>query len=357
MEKATIRLHYMDTLRAAMMILGVFYHAAAIYGGNWWYVSSGDMNLFLRAGTEILHTFRMPVFFIVSGFFTALLLTKNFHEKFLLLRLKRLIIPMLFCGFTVNFFMNGLATNREIPNNFNDYVWHGYWLGHLWFLGSLIIYTTLTFYLKKILDKYQPKNNVDYFLALLIFLFFYTLFIYLIDLPQNLHSIRYFFISVGVTIQYLPLFLIGYFLFNSKVFMESFLNYKFNLIALSIFAILFFSLKNTWVEKNVAVWMAIKYICFYAASGIVVHTFSIFLNKENKIIHSISKASYTIYLLHQPLLVALFHVMPEKLNAIISFLLISFTTLFLSYFFHTLLVSRIPILELLFNGHSTKVKN
>lgn len=354
--QAKIRLHYMDTLRASMMILGIFYHAAAIYGDNWWYVSSGDMNWYLRALTEVLHTFRMPVFFIVSGFFTALLMTKASSAEFMKSRLVRLGIPLFFCGFTINFAMNGLATNRTIPTDPYIYVFEGYWLGHLWFLGSLIVYTLLAILAKNLLAKCKPKNGMQYFSFITILFLAYVLLLIPLDLPQSLHSIRYLFVSVGVTIQYLPLFVIGYLCFSSEVFLKSFLNARANLLILVVFLAAFYLLRHTSVGKNVALWIGVKYLCFYSASGLVIYVFSRIFSKKLEITKSISEASYTIYLVHQPLLIVLFHIMPSQLHWAIAFALLSFATLFVSYFFHILCVKRYPVLGLLFNGKIENLK-
>ena len=70
------RLHALDNLRALMMWLGIVLHVSAIY-------MAGDPILFWRDPQRtrvadllmaFIHSFRMPVFFILAGFFVALLL-------------------------------------------------------------------------------------------------------------------------------------------------------------------------------------------------------------------------------------------------------------------------------------------
>ena len=67
----------MDTLRGVLMAFGVVLHAALVYDtGRRWIVSDPAGNTLFGMGVTLIHLYRMPVFFLVSGFFTALLYAK-----------------------------------------------------------------------------------------------------------------------------------------------------------------------------------------------------------------------------------------------------------------------------------------
>lgn len=93
----TQRLHGLDFLRALMMSLGVVLHSAQIYltipatDYNWDPARSQSMDVLLF----FINTFRMPVFFLLSGFFTAMLLDRRGARAMLQNRLQRIVIPFL----------------------------------------------------------------------------------------------------------------------------------------------------------------------------------------------------------------------------------------------------------------------
>lgn len=71
---ANERVHYLDNLRALAMLAGVLFHAALAYSplANPFFPTADRDNAW---GVDLLawflHLFRMPVFFVVAGFFTA----------------------------------------------------------------------------------------------------------------------------------------------------------------------------------------------------------------------------------------------------------------------------------------------
>jgi glucan biosynthesis protein C len=95
----TDRLHALDNLRAVMMWLGIVLHVGVIYTV---YplplpLPSHDLNTSLFADwlVALIHCFRMPVFFILAGFFLVLLAQRRGVKGMLTNRLKRLSLPFL----------------------------------------------------------------------------------------------------------------------------------------------------------------------------------------------------------------------------------------------------------------------
>lgn len=87
------RFHGLDCVRAAAMLLGVFYHAIQSNMFTPDGLTSSMASAFVVM--EFLHCFRMPLFFMVSGFFCAMMLHKYGLKKYLVKRLFRILIPML----------------------------------------------------------------------------------------------------------------------------------------------------------------------------------------------------------------------------------------------------------------------
>ena len=91
------RLYALDNLRATMMWLGVVLHAAALHriepnGLQWRDPQTSHWAGLLGA---LIHAFRMPVFFIVAGFFVALLVARRGPAAMLRHRAMRIGVPLL----------------------------------------------------------------------------------------------------------------------------------------------------------------------------------------------------------------------------------------------------------------------
>ena len=77
-KSKTERIYSLDSLRAIMMLLGLVLHAAITYGAinyerSWELKDPNDVHFLNDLIVIIIHAFRMPVFFVVAGFFGALL--------------------------------------------------------------------------------------------------------------------------------------------------------------------------------------------------------------------------------------------------------------------------------------------
>ena len=78
----TERIHSLDSLRAIMMLLGLVIHSAITYGvidyGDAWSLKdTGTTHLSNDFTVNLIHAFRMQIFFLVAGFFGAML----FYER------------------------------------------------------------------------------------------------------------------------------------------------------------------------------------------------------------------------------------------------------------------------------------
>src|SRR5262249_49112188 len=77
MQPDASRYHALDALRAAMMFLGIYLHAAAAYSPHGdWHVKPPQVTTALDYTIAWIHVFRMPVFYVMAGFFAALLLAR-----------------------------------------------------------------------------------------------------------------------------------------------------------------------------------------------------------------------------------------------------------------------------------------
>ncbi len=93
-----IRLHYLDNLRALAMLLGIVFHCALAYSPlmqNVWLTSDSQNSVIIDVFAYCLHLFRMPLFFVVSGYFALMLIDKRTVSGFIKNRAKRILLPFI----------------------------------------------------------------------------------------------------------------------------------------------------------------------------------------------------------------------------------------------------------------------
>lgn len=91
------RYHDLDALRSSMMLLGVFFHGAISFTVTPvpWFVKDDSAHVGVDLACWFSHAFRMPVFFLMSGFFARLLCERRGLSGLLRHRLKRVLVPFL----------------------------------------------------------------------------------------------------------------------------------------------------------------------------------------------------------------------------------------------------------------------
>ncbi len=94
--RAITREHGLDALRGVLMLLGVALHSVGSYKpnpGNTWFHDPFAFSYWADFVLGSIHTFRMPAFFVLSGFFGALLWNRRGARAMLTNRFKRIVVP------------------------------------------------------------------------------------------------------------------------------------------------------------------------------------------------------------------------------------------------------------------------
>lgn len=128
------------------MVLGVPYHTALAYrAGRPWIVNSGEGLPVFTYVAELIHLFRMPAFFLIAGYFSALLLSRRPPGAWLRGRLRRLGVPLLASLVTLVPVLNFVCELSNFPFaealaswRHNTLTSGGYGVRHLWFLIVLL---------------------------------------------------------------------------------------------------------------------------------------------------------------------------------------------------------------------------
>ena len=167
----TRRYYDLDALRALAMFLGITLHAAIFVLPSpefRWPIhdaaASGDLTY--KLVISAIHGFRMPIFFLMSGFFSALLWQRRGMSAFLEQRLKRVGVPLLVGCFTLIpatvWLLKLIADQRNMYTEIYDqltvlvtpFIFIGQ-MGHLWFLWYLLIIT----FMFKVLTRMRLRFN------------------------------------------------------------------------------------------------------------------------------------------------------------------------------------------------------
>ena len=85
------------------MLLGILLHASLPYfsriaGFESFWPADDDQSVLLFLVFDFIHTWRMPVFFLLAGFFAHLVLDRRAMSVFALDRLKRIGVPLVLFG-------------------------------------------------------------------------------------------------------------------------------------------------------------------------------------------------------------------------------------------------------------------
>ncbi|MBP9727013.1 MAG: acyltransferase family protein [Gammaproteobacteria bacterium] len=184
------RLSAVDSLRAFLALLGFPLHAVffmagsffslhAVSDGNWVQYAQGMLGLTKGYFLSVcyIHVFRMATFFLLTGFFARLIYQKYGRKKFILNRLYRIGLPLLFfqlwavCLYFIFFSLAPFLPDffSEVVSNYFTqlYVIGGGWWGRVnslnfaWFLYFLLWFYALTFL---ILRLRQSSRRFSYFL-------------------------------------------------------------------------------------------------------------------------------------------------------------------------------------------------
>jgi len=143
---APSRYHALDALRAAMMFLGIYLHAVVAYSptGGWPY-KPAQLTTTLDWSVGLIHVFRMPVFYVMAGFFAALLLQRYGLRRAADNRFWRIVVPFV-VGWIILYpmVMFLAAVGRGGMDRALDFILSGRFLAyahplHLWFLEYLIV--------------------------------------------------------------------------------------------------------------------------------------------------------------------------------------------------------------------------
>ena len=364
----TEREYFLDSIRAWLMLLGVPFHVSLMYSTQNWTVNSAIPSLWLTLFNEFIHSFRMQVFFVISGYFSYMLYLRYQPGRWLKVRFERVGIPFLVAIPLITlpqFFMLKDVANKfpgwdqfSWYQRYNTLVWQ--LISHLWFLLVLLLLTATGLWLFSLFRRHHDKLSTltvtwpRLFSALTLAVLLWGTFrrLMLWQLPGVL-SDGLFTLAVMQTLFFLPFFALGAFAWINPQAKALFIRPHPVLWAGAVIAFLLYHLNlhhsagDGWLYEldaliSMVMGLCMLNICFSSGHRL--------LNYSSAKVSYLVNASLFIYLVHHPLtLIFGLWIMPLIHSDTLGFfagLLFVFGLSFLLYEIHL----RIPVLRFLFSG-------
>jgi glucan biosynthesis protein C len=362
------------------MLLGIPYHAAMAYHTRVvWDIHSPDKSEFLTFLSGVLVTFRMPAFFIVAGYFAAMMLERKPATAWLRGRFLRLGVPLL-TGLALlaplqialidlgDALTGAMSVTSALDRAASDVTHPGFsWIMHLWFLPALLAYSvllvaglrwlrrpTLTAHLQRLRRQTVAHPLAGLVLLTLVITAWEILVFLSHQAMLTRDGILPYFLAHGIDpyLRYLPFFLVGVLLRNAPDIRTQFVwenGWRLPTLAV-ITAIVASVLRGRDTMELDALYNAVDGTAAILVSLVLIGLAQRFWNRPDPRIDRIVDASFTIYLLHHPIIYALATIyLVAAWPPVLEFTLICVVTFVLSYAAHRLL-RRSALALLLFNG-------
>ena len=298
------RFHELDALRAFAMLSGVVLHASLYLVWKEWPVVADEISPDLPYDDIVfaIHGFRMPIFFLMSGFFTALLLQRRGKNALVIHRLKRVGLPLLIGMFTIipiQISWSILLSGEEFVFGTGVWVFFLGWLTglqHLWFLWMLLLLVGI--YLGLVALGVSFSHRRVWWVLLPMALLPQVL---MVEPTWGPDTASHLIVNPVVLAYYLCFFLFGAFTYQSKLAIDR--RWSFALIPLvPVFYVglfLEFGVYERWAHFASS---TLQVIYAWAMCFGLMGLFKIIASENRPWIRYMSDASYWIYLWHVALI-------------------------------------------------------
>lgn len=343
----------LDALRAVMMLLGLVIHTGVTFmpfDSHVRTIMANETWIGLYPVINLIHSFRMPVFFLVAGYFGALLFFRKGPEAMLQNRILKILLPMI-AGmlilypaiyFTLTYSgarISGApdawqkAWQTIVSGNFLPYR-----LSHLWFLYDLMLFSVATWLVAILFSKSVALQSFINKLAHLVIprpvvriLLIGTLYYVglLLNKEYSLHTNVSFWIDRKLLFCYFIFYVFGWMIYKAGL-LESLRWHPLwqimaGLIAFTAGMYIEFYVKASWAFT--ALQLVNAFVTTMMTFG-VIGLFLLKFDRYSKPLAYVMDAAYFVYLIHVPIALLIPGLLADSgLPAIIQFLItISATT-------------------------------
>jgi glucan biosynthesis protein C len=164
--KSEDRLFYLDNFRIYLTILVILHHASIAYGGvGDWPVKDPSVDklspLFLSFFTALNQSYFMSGFFLLAGYFTPYAVERKGAGYFLKDRLIRLGIPIIiYSSLIIN--LNQVVLGVWMRERLFRWLFI-YQPGHLWFLQALLLFAVIYTLYRTVMNRNMIKQRPQFY--------------------------------------------------------------------------------------------------------------------------------------------------------------------------------------------------
>lgn len=327
-RQSNSRIIGMDYLRVLAALLGIVLHSALPYADihhNFpWPDLSQQHSMILDTLVGVIHMFRMPVFFLLAGFFAYVIWHKSKEFGFVLNRAKRILLPFLVCwlGPSIFYLAMSLVINLVAHHkiSISQFFSHQQYTYGYWFLYYLLLMYTLTLIvlwckklitskLKLSLGRFfssSKKLNVGAFIILVVialFLQVLSISAWYTPTPFRIET------NIPILFSYTLFYLVGWQLASNREVLDKIQHYSRALLIAGllvffpVFCFLYINYFHSILIKHVGV--SLFYLSGWFTTLGLVGWFVKSCHKKSKLINYLADASYWIYLVQIPIILML----------------------------------------------------
>ena len=351
------RMYFFDNLKAFIILLMVVFHVAMGYTTwnlKWWPVNDTQNSQFFDFFVLETDVYIMPIMFLIAGYFAAAALPKKTITLFWQEKLKRIVLPWIggvlliapLIAYTIIF------SRTDTPPNYFSFLASSFWdvyyqQAHYWFLGILSLFfllLTITFQLNSTYFKKPPNISIPSlwffpgFALLTAVPFFIGNLFFWNDLWVN---VKFIFmiqpVRIGVLFCY---FTLGVYAWKNAWFTQN--GYRPRLLPWGLSAMIMFfvflayrvaftfpPITSALVKAGHALTFTI--FCLTATFALIAF-FQKFVNSDAYLWRRLSANSYTIYFIHQCVVIPLAYLVQNlQLNVFIKYAGVSITAVILCF--------------------------
>ncbi|HOX52276.1 MAG TPA: acyltransferase family protein [Fibrobacteria bacterium] len=346
------RIYYMDLARCVILLTGVFFHAAFVFSNPQWMVVSPWRSEILDAFVQFVRGFRMETLFLVSGFFSAVLVTNRGSKGFFLNRMVRMGVPLVFCGLLFNGMAVMLQDKPIIPWRDAEYFISGTWMLHLWNMANLMVYEAAIFstlWLVPSLHRKLAEMRIRIPVALFLYLIAVVGLYWIWYRLPSFRGSEMLFQPIALA-TFAPAYLLGYTVHQNKALREGLFDLRLSIpLAFGLFTLVHavgHFLPQYAESRPLRMLINLEHISWTLLLFSVVRRFE----TRHIWVRRIAISSYTIYILHLPLQIALYRYLPAVREGWGAFLFLSIVPIVVVWIFHVQVVERWGWAGFLFNG-------
>ena len=359
----TMRKHYIDNLRSIAILILIPYHAAMAW--NTW----GEPNYMMLGSSRILSSFivafspfLMPLLFLLAGMSTRFAFNKRTTGQYIIERVKRLLVPLLFgtivfmpvmtfiadkynCGYEGSF----ISHYAVFFTKFTDLTGAdgGFSFGQFWFLLYLFVISLICTGIIALQKKFLPKADANPPVWLII----------LLGLPLPFISGL---LEIGgkSLIEYIYVFLLGYYVFANDKVIDKISRYKYIFLAAGVISCITNIYVFIWSDTNLeAINIIANNLTEWFMILALLGTGKDLLNGGGKTSSFLSQRSFAFFSIHYiPIVFMQYLISGIFINTSVMMYLIPVVFAYIVTFIVSELFVRVPLLSFLIGVKPVKNK-